>query len=426
MRNRKKIAVIGSGISGLSAAYFLKDTCDLYLYEKEEVLGGHSRTISIPSYSQEGRDVDVDTGFIVFNNKTYPHLNALFKNLDVEIEKTEMSFSVSSNQGALEWAGSSLRTLFAQKRNLFNPFFFKGILDILRFNRKARNLKEIDPNLILKDFIKKANLGRWFKENYLGPMGAAIWSCSANDILNFPALFFIKFFNNHGLLTINNNVQWYTVKKKSKSYVNKIKLSLKDKAKIKLNASIVSIEKLSDGVLIKFNDGLNEKFDEIIFSCHPKHILSLLEKPTKEEIDLLSQFSTNKNYVCVHNDKSFMPKRLKCWSSWNYLCSSLENTQKVCITYWMNKLQNIPFNNKNHIFVTLNPYKPIEDQYVYDRHFFEHPIFNQNTFELQEAVQKIQGKNHFWFCGAYLRSGFHEDGIWSAINVVEKINKALK
>ena len=349
MQLRKNVAIIGSGISGLSASYFLRDKYNITLYEKNSSLGGHSRTIAINN--KIGPEINVDTGFIVLNDKTYPNLNKLFQELNIEIEKTEMSFSISANKGDLEWSSISLNTLFAQRKNIFNIQMLKGVRDILKFNKEALRWSQEYPELTLGEMIEKMGLGSWFKEYYIIPVGGSIWSCSHAKMMDFPAKTFITFFHNHGLLTINETPQWYTLKNKSVEYVSKIEKILENKAVILKNSSIKSIHRASDYVKI-FDDSYGiRQFDEIIFACHPTEIVNILKDITESELKILSKFSTQKNIAYTHSDYQQMPKISKCWSSWNYLCD--QSTDKVSVTYWMNKLQHI--DKSTPIFVTLNP-----------------------------------------------------------------------
>ncbi len=414
MAAEKRIAIIGSGISGLSAAYFLKDKYDITLYEKDNRLGGHSRTISI-----NNKKINVDTGFIVLNDRTYPNLNNLFKELDIELTKTEMSFSISAQGGELEWSGTSLDSLFAQRKNIFNLKMLKGIFDILKFNRQALFFTQKFPAITLQELIDKMNLGSWFSNYYILPMGGAIWSCSYKQIMDFPASSFVQFFHNHGLLNITNRPQWYTLKNKSTSYVQKLEQLIREKGKILTDCSISSIIRKENTVEIKAANNDIQYFDEVIFSCHPEEILQILKDPTPEELSALTKFSRQKNIVYTHSDLNQMPKLHKCWSSWNYLYN--KDSKNVAVTYWMNKLQHI--DDSFPLFVTLNPNSIIPDNKIHDIYGFYHPVFDQNSIQAQKLLDKIQGNNKIWFCGAYLRYGFHEDGIWSTTAMINKMNK---
>ena len=414
MDDIKKLAVIGAGISGLSAAYFLKDKYKITLYEKSERLGGHSRTINIQP-SSSSKPIQVDTGFIVLNDRTYPNLNNLFKDLNIELDQTEMSFSVSYNHGALEWSGTSIDTLFAQRKNIFNFSMLKGILDLLRFNYNAIKYINEDPELTMHELIVKMHLNDWFKEYYILPMGGAIWSCSLKQILDFPAATLVNFFANHGLLNIYNRPQWYTLRNRSIDYVAKMEDLIKVNHEVVKNSKITRITRENELVKVEFENQELAYFDAIIFACHPVAILEILADASVEEKNILTKFSRQKNIVCTHGDPNYMPKLKKCWSSWNYIYHQDFKDTEIAVTYWMNKLQHI--DNKFPLFVTLNPHQEIPEDKIYDLYNFEHPVFNHAAIQGQKMIHDLQGKNKLWFCGAYLRYGFHEDGIWSAIHL---------
>ncbi len=419
MNQKKKLAIIGSGISGLSAAYFLKDKYNITVYEKNAVFGGHSRTI--PILDKKKLKVYVDTGFIVLNDRTYPLLNKLLKDLEVDIEDTEMSFAVSANDGQLEWAGSSLDTLFAQRKNFFNIKMLRGILDIIKFNTKAKDLIKESPNLSLGELIKTMNLGSWFRDYYILPMGGAIWSCPSSTMLSFPATTFVSFFDNHGLLSLKNRPQWHTIKNKSKEYVKALVISISKNNTLKKNCNIEYVDCLDSKIQIKEYEEDPVVYDEVLFACHPVEILSVLKSTNPAMQNALKKFSREKNIAYTHFDSEQMPKEKKCWSSWNYLYRKGEESSRVAVTYWMNKLQHISL--KTPLFVTLNPVSPVAKEKIYDTHEFYHPVFNQDAMDGQLALQEIQGDGHVWFCGAYLRYGFHEDGVWSAVDVSRRIIK---
>ena len=413
----KKIAVIGSGIAGLSSAYFLKDTCDVTVYEKNSVFGGHSRTISITT--KNNKIIDVDTGFIVLNDRTYPLLNQMLKDLKVKIKNTEMSFAISSNDGELEWAGTSFDALFAQRKNLLNIGMLRGILDIVKFNNKAKVYVEKFPSLSLGELIKKMNLKSWFRDYYILPMGGAIWSCSSIAMLDFPATTFVNFFDNHGLLSIRNRPQWHTIKDKSKTYVEALITSIGEKGALKKNASIEYIDCMESSVDIKEHNKAAITYDEVVFACHPAEVLAMLKSVSPSKRATLNKFSRQKNTAYTHFDLNQMPKEKKCWSSWNYLHKKETKGHSVAVTYWMNKLQHIDASSP--VFVTLNPISPIPKDMIYDIHEFYHPVFDQSSIDGQLDLNKIQGDSNTWFCGAYLRYGFHEDGVWSAAEIFKKM-----
>lgn len=408
-----KIAIIGSGISGLSAAYYLKDDFDITIIEKKERLGGNSRTIIVENEDYKSK---VDTGFIVLNDRNYPNLINLFDELEIKTHNTEMSFSVSSEK--YEWSGDNLSSIFAQRKNLFDLEFLKGLYHILKFNKNAANIVSEFPDITLDELLSELDMGDWFKEYYLYPMGASIWSTDTEDIRFFPAKSFIIFFENHGLLSINNRPQWMSLVNKSIDYVSKIEEKISKKASILKNANISSITRSKGKVLIEIG-GKIHKFDKVIFSNHPEEILKNLKDPTNKEKNTLKKFSQIKNIAYTHCDKSYMPKIKKCWASWNF---KYNQASKECsITYWMNKLQNI--DNNFPIFVTLNPTRPISEKKIFDKYVFYHPRYNMNSFIGQSEIGNLQGENNLYFCGAYIKNGFHEDGISSALDVVNALKK---
>ncbi|MBP9838266.1 MAG: FAD-dependent oxidoreductase [Proteobacteria bacterium] len=402
-----KTAIIGSGISGLSLAYFLRDNKNLVLFEGEKRLGGHSRTINL---DYQGEEIAVDTGFIVFNDRTYPILLQLFAELKLEILKTEMSFAASVNNGEIEWSGDSLKSFFAQKKAIFSPSSWRGLFDIIRFNKKALLLVNKQPEMKLGEFIEFLGMGEWFKKYYLLPMGAAIWSCPIEQMLEFPAKSFINFFHNHGLLSINNRPQWFTLKGGSINYIQKISSYLTER--VRLNSKVVSLKKLTNGEKeITTEDGRKENFERVIFACHGNQALKILQDPSKEQAEILSAFKYQKNIAYTHRDIRQMPIRKICWSSWNYLSKQNEQNQ-LAVSYWMNKLQSL--NPSKPIFVTLNPIEKIHEDYIFDEYTFEHPVFDRGAILAQKRIQNIQGLDNIWYCGAHLGYGFHEDGIKSA------------
>lgn len=409
-----KIAVIGSGISGMAAAYMLKRNNDVTLYEKNQTLGGHSRTIEL---NLPDGNVPVDTGFIVYNEKNYPHLTALFKHLGVATQKSDMSFGVSIDSGWLEY---SSKGMFAQKRNLFRPQFWGMVSDILRFNQQALQAVGPDEKISLRQLLDRMNMREAFCKYYLQAMGAAIWSCSIETILDFPAKTFLKFFENHGLLTVNGHPQWYTVTGGSREYIKKLTAPYQNS--ILLNCGVVSVK--SDGKMIAVTDtqGQTKTYNRVIFACHADQALRMLAEPTPEQRQVLSAFTYQKNRVIVHSDLSFMPNRKKCWASCVYLSESQQDHKPVVsLSYWMNNLQNLK--TSTQVIVTLNPERRPAPDKIYDEVEFEHPVFTQQAIDAQEQIKSIQGQQNMYFCGAYQRYGFHEDGLLSAVQVVELLGE---
>ncbi len=413
-----KIAIIGTGISGLSLAYFLNDYAQVTVFEKEARLGGHSRTIEV---NYEENEIPVDTGFIVFNHKTYPLLTQFFNHLGVKTEKSNMSLSVSIDGGKHEWSANSLDAFFAQRSHLFNPRIWKGVYDLLRFNKFALSVIESNPNISLKELLDKMKLGPWFRSNYLLPMGGAIWSSSPKKMLEFPAKTFVNFFNNHGLLSINDHPQWYTVAGGSVEYIKRISQRLGDK--IRLKEEVEEVIRESENILIKTRKGGIYKFDHVVFACHSDQAFHILNDPSNDEKYALESIPYKENKAVLHRDQAFMPQRKKCWSSWNVLLDGNQQEQDISLTYWMNRLQNI--DKKLPLFLTLNPSHEIEEKFIFDKHTFSHPIFGPSSDEGKKMVTHIQGKKNTWYCGAYLGNGFHEDGIRSASKVASAMGVPL-
>lgn len=406
-----KIAIIGAGISGMGAAYLLAPHHDVSVFEKNDYVGGHSRTIDVGA---GGRKIPVDTGFIVFNDWNYPNLFGLFDALNVPYQKSDMSFGVSIQNGWLEYASGGM---LAQKLNILRPAYWKMISDIIRFNKQAHAYIEKDSAITLEQCLDDLNMGKWFRDYYLLAMGAAIWSCPIDTIMKFPAKTFLRFFKNHGLLNIIKRPQWYTVTGGSREYVRPLIAALDGKVQTSQSAKQI-IPQDNGSVIVRTIDGGEDVFDQVILSCHADEALNMIETPNKEEQDVLGAFQYQENRIVVHSDESFMPRRKGCWASWVYL-SEEKNDAKQCVSlsYWMNNLQKL--NTDTPIIVTLNPGRqPIEDS-IMDEHVFSHPIFDQGAVDAQSRIKDIQGKRGLWFCGAYQRYGFHEDGLLSAVNVAK-------
>lgn len=408
-----KIAIIGSGISGLGIAYLLNQYHDITLYEKNDYIGGHSRTVDI---GIQNKIIPVDTGFIVFNERNYPHLTGLFRHLGVAVEKSDMSFGVSINNGWLEYGTKKPLDIFAQKKNLLKPQFWKMLADILKFNAKAKNY--LESNITLGECLQELNLGEWFKNYYLLAMGASIWSMPTEQMLNFPVRSFVRFFDNHNLLSLSNHHQWYTVKGGSKEYVKLLTASFKHK--IQLNCGVTKVVRDTECVTITDTHGRTEAYDTVIFACHSNQILTMLENPTDAEQDIISAIRYQPNDMVLHSDISFMQKQKKAWSSWVYLSETQnDNRNAVSLSYWMNNLQ--PLDTDISIIVTLNPAVQPDSKKIYDRYTFHHPVFDTKAVTAQERLGTIQGVDRIWYTGAWQRYGFHEDGLLSAVNVALKM-----
>ncbi len=411
-----KIAIIGAGISGLGAAWLLRQQHDITVFEKNDYIGGHSRTIDVKT--RDG-NVPVDTGFIVFNDWNYPNLFGLFDTIGVPYEKSDMSFGVSVGNGFLEYSSHGL---FAQKKNFFRPSYWRMIFDVLRFNKQAERFLEKDPSFTLRQCLDELKMGDWFRRYYLLAMGAAIWSCPISTILDFPAATYIRFFKNHGLLNINHRPQWYTVKGGSREYVNRLIEDFSDR--IYTGISIQKVISHQNQAKLIDEDGGEHFFDQVIFACHPDEAMGMIKNPVPELASLLASFSYQENRIVVHSDESFMPSCRKCWASWIYLNdTSKQDKPEVSLSYWMNNLQ--PLKTSTPVFVTLNPSRMPKPSLVHDEHVFHHPVFNEAAIRAQGKIDSIQGAHGLWFCGAYQRHGFHEDGLWSAVNVARKLGAAI-
>ena len=402
-----KTAIIGGGISGLGAAYLLHPKHDITLYEQSDDIGGHSRTVEVETPCGS---VPVDTGFIVYNQRNYPYLSALFRALDVPVCKSQMSFGVSIQQGWLEYGTSNIFALLAQKRNLLKPEFYQMLRDILLFNRRVQDCITENPQINVRECLKILGLGAWFRDYYLLAMSAAIWSMSADQILDFPAHTLIGFLNNHGLLTIHDQPQWYTVRGGSREYVRRISTPFADK--IRKNCAVRTVIRHADSVEIQDSQDETAHYDQVIFACHSDQALKLINAPTTAEQEILAAIRYQKNRVVLHGDTALMPRNRKAWSSWVY-CA--EDSTRLSLSYWMNNLQ--PLQTQTPLFVTVNPRR--EPEKVHDIHEFSHPVFDHAAIAAQQRLNEIQGQDRLWFCGAWQGYGFHEDGLRSAVQVAE-------
>ena len=413
----QKIAIVGGGISGLAAAYALSSHHKVTLFEAEPRLGGHARTIT----AGKNGDQPVDTGFIVFNHVTYPHLTRMFHDLDVPVEHSNMSFGVSTGQGGVEYALTSLKALLAQPGNLVRPAFWRMVRDILRFNAQAEALAQ-DEATTIGELIQKLDLGDWFQRYYLLPFCGAIWSTPPDEIQNFPAGSLLRFFRNHALLGVYGQHQWWTVSGGSIEYVSRLQTCLEERGCVlRPGTPVQSITRDDTGVHIKTDGEAPAHFDHVILACHSDQALRLLAAPTAHETAILSDMRYQDNHMVLHRDTSQMPRRRACWASWVCRSDGDPLTSPVSVTYWMNKLQNIP--EDDPLFVTLNPLQPIDDALIYDTKTFRHPVFDMAALRAQERIKSIQGDNNTWFAGAYLRNGFHEDGYASALRVAKQLNR---
>lgn len=415
---RQRIAVIGTGISGLSAAWLLRESADITVYEQSARVGGHSHTVDVEIGT---RNTPVDMGFIVYNEQTYPNLTALFSHFNVTTQATDMSLSVSLDDGRLEYAGGYLSQLFAQKRNLVSPRFWSMLSDLVKFYRTApKHLDALAANgQTLGAYLKDNGYGDAFRNDHLLPMAAAIWSMPTSDVLQYPAHAFIRFHDNHGLLRFINRPLWRTVAGGSRSYVEELTASFADR--IKQGAAVLSVERRSDGVILTASTGESELYDQVVIATHADQALAMLHTPTPEERRLLGAFRYTINQAILHGDDSLMPKRQRAWASWNYAGNSVQGTDGgLSVTYWMNSLQDL--DKERPMFVTLNPHREVDQRKIYQTQEFEHPIIDSFATDAQKRLWSLQGRRGVWFCGAYFGAGFHEDGLQSGLAVAEAIS----
>ena len=410
-----KIAVVGSGISGLSAAHYLSKKHHVDIFEKDDHFGGHSHTLDLKIGTKK---IAVDIGFIVFNFKTYPNLIKFFEENKIEIEKSDMSFAVSVKDTAFEYCGRGLNGIFSNRSNLINFKFLRMFFDIIKFYKKCDNFTEFNEEIILGDYLKKEKLSKEFIDYHLIPMVSAIWSMPPHEATQMPLKFFIKFFQNHGLFKIKNRPQWYTVKNRSRTYVENI-LSKISGEHFK-NYPVKKIKSKTNGVDLYYG-GESEFFDydKVILATHADEALSIIESPSEEEKKILSNFSYKKNIAYIHTDESIMPKNPKAWSSWNSSIKK-DEIEKNSITYWLNLLQNLKC--EENIFLTLNPYFEIDQSKIIKKVTFTHPYFDQSALNYQSQLINLQNKRNILFCGSYFGYGFHEDGIKSSIDMLKNLN----
>ena len=410
-----KVAVIGSGISGLSAAHYLSKNFKVDLFEKNDHFGGHSHTLDI---NVENNIIPVDIGFIVFNFQTYPNFINFLNDNNVEIEKSNMSFSVSVKGTNIEYCGKGILGIFSNKKNLLNFDFFKMFFEIIKFYKKSNNLKNTEENLKLDDFLKSEGMSEYFINYHIVPMVSAIWSMPPYEAKQMPLTFFLKFFQNHGLFNLKKRPQWYTIKNRSRTYVNKILKTIS--GEYYKNYPINKISRHPNGVQV-FYGGKNEFFDydKVVIATHADEALSLISEPTKDEKDILSNFKYKKNYAIIHTDETVMPNNKKAWSSWNSSVNK-DNNSQTSITYWLNLLQNL--NTKKNFFLSLNPFYKIEKNKIIKEINFTHPYYDKAALDNQKRLKYIQNKNNTLYCGSYFGYGFHEDGIKSSIEIIKYFN----
>lgn len=414
-----KIAIIGSGIAGNVAAYHLNREHDITLFEQNDHIGGHTHTHLINDAVGE---LNIDTGFIVLNDRTYPNFMKLLDELDVDTQKSEMSFSVKCESSGLEYNGNNIDTLFAQRSNIFSPAFYRMIADILRFNREATDfVRNSHTDQSLGDFLQNGNYSKIFINKYIVPMGAAIWSTNPKDMFVFPASFFFRFFLNHGLLSVNDRPQWYVIKGGSNTYVKKLVQGFKEK--IRTRSPVAKIVRYDDHVDIHTQRHGTERFDYVFIASHSDQALSLLQHPSVTEHSTLSTIQYQKNEAVLHTDNSLLPLRKKAWASWNYhLTDDARST--VALSYNMNILQDL--NSDSTYCVTLNYTDRIDENKILKTIEYHHPVFTPESIKAQANHRLINGTGRTYYCGAYWRNGFHEDGVVSALNALQHFKQDIK
>ncbi|MBI1393625.1 MAG: FAD-dependent oxidoreductase [Alphaproteobacteria bacterium] len=410
----RRIAIIGAGVAGLSAAWLLRERHEVVLYEADARLGGHANTVDAPG--PNGAVIAVDAGFIVFNRPNYPNFTALAGHIGVGIDDTCMSFGASLDGGAVEYSGQSLASLFANPRAILDPAHWAMLRDLLRFNARAKTaLKDgIRADMSVADFVAEAGLSRAFVERFLIPFAAAIWSAPSGTVLDYAASAFLRFFSNHGLLQVLNMPVWNTVRGGSRRYVEALASDLA--GAVRASTPVVAIERSGAGVEIVDANGGRDTFDDAVVACHADDALKLIEAPTDAERQLLGAFRYQPNRAVVHADPSVMPTRRSAWSSWNYLGGG----EGVAVTYWMNRLQNLGADAPD-VFVSLNPSTPIDTARVIAAFDYAHPMFDVAAARAQRLLWSLQGVDRLWFCGAYFGQGFHEDGLQAGLAVAEAL-----
>ncbi len=412
-QNGRRVAVIGAGVSGLTAAWLLSKSQRVTLYEADSRLGGHANTVDVPV--EDGRTVPVDAGFIVFNRKNYPNFTALMGHLGVDIHDACMSFGASMDDGGVEYSGQTIQSLFANPASIVSVKHWAMLKDIVRFHRhgNAALAKGVDDRRALGDFVAEHGFSAAFVERFLEPFAAAIWSTPSQRILDYPAASFLKFFQNHGLLQVLNMPIWNTVVGGSRRYVEKLAADMT--ATVRLNAPVARIERDASGVTVIEASGERERFDDVVLATHADMALKLLAAPSAVERDILGAFSYQPNHAVVHTDPTMMPRRRSAWSSWNYMGGEGD----VAVTYWMNRLQDLPCTTD--VFVTLNPNREIAADKIAAEFNYAHPMFDLGAGAAQKRLWTLQGFDNTWYCGAHFGQGFHEDGMQAGLAVAEAL-----
>lgn len=430
MNRRMKLAIVGSGISGLAVAHAMKHQADITVFEAGDYFGGHTHTVDVTLPTPQGMVTHgVDTGFLVFNERTYPNLIKLFTELDVETAPSDMSFSVkvpgALRGRTLEWSGTDLNSVFAQRSNLVNPKFWRMLLDVLRFNalctRIANEQRETELQQPLADFLRSHNFSEPFRDWYFLPMLGCIWSCPTDQMLQFPVATMIRFCHNHGLIQVTDRPQWFSVVGGARNYVEKILAGVHDK---RLNTPVRLIERDAMGVRI-VTDGHAERFDQVVIATHTDQALRLLREPSAEERSLLGAIRYQDNHAVLHTDARVLPSNNKTWAAWNYerAANSERESARVCLHYLLNRLQRIPF--QQPVVVSLNPVQAIDPAIIVGEYAYAHPVFDLAAIEAQKRLPLIQGQQRTWFAGAWTGYGFHEDGLKSGLNVGRALQQLI-
>ncbi|MDX1957271.1 MAG: FAD-dependent oxidoreductase [Leptospiraceae bacterium] len=415
---KEKLGIIGTGVAAMSAGHFLQHRFDIELFDKADYIGGHSNTVLV---EEDGVKVPIDTGFIVYNDVTYPNLKRLFHELKVPVKNSDMSFSVQHLPSGLEFCGSGINGLFAQRRNFFNPKYYRLLYNINRFNQEAPNIldKEEYSKFTLKDYIQKFKFHNDLLEYYLIPMSSAVWSTPINKMLSFPIVTLVRFFYNHGFLGLNTQHQWKTVDGGSKSYVEIITKPFKNKIYLKNGAK--SVERKKDKVEVLFEDGSVKQFDKVILATHADTSFSLIKNPSEDEKNILSHFHYESNVATLHTDDSIMPKKKLAWSAWNYRVEQKSNGTWLDsnLIYWMNALQGV--SKKRNYFVSINDSGNLDPTKIILKVRYEHPLYTPESIQAQNELQRLNTSSNLFFCGSYFKYGFHEDAFTSGLNLARTI-----
>ncbi|HEY0031438.1 MAG TPA: FAD-dependent oxidoreductase [Bacteroidia bacterium] len=413
----EKLAIIGTGIAGMGCGHFLHKKYDITLFEQDNYIGGHTNTVTV---DEDGTPVHMDTGFMVFNFETYPHLCQLFDEIKAPVKKTEMSFSVQHTATGLEYCGSGLNGLFAQRRNIFNLRYIQMLMQITRFNKESIQVLDDSRfgNYSLGEYIKEFGYSQDMLWKYLVPMSSAVWSTPMDEMLDFPIVTLVRFFKNHGFLGLNTQHQWYTLHNGSQAYRKLLIEPFKDK--IQINNGAVKVKRENNKAIVTTADGKTHTFDKVIFASHADQTLKLLENPTADELRLLSPFKYQKNSATVHTDESIMPKTKKVWSSWNYRIENRNGVQVPTTIYWMNSLQGV--SEKKNYFVSINAIPgSVDKKKIIKEIDYEHPLFDVPAIQAQNELHKLNASGPLYFCGSYFKYGFHEDAYASAVNLCKQL-----